>query len=275
MSIREPIVAGKFYPEEREDLVKVMDNIYGKEKKSIKVELSKKEIIGGIVPHAGYAYSGYQATHFFDIVGKSEEYDTVIIINPNHTGYGSELEADSNNIWRTPFGDVVVDLEFRDSLNITVSDEAQKFEHSGEVMLPFLQRYLNYKFKIVPICIGRQNFENSRYLAKEIYRVKNELGRKILIIASSDFSHFLSAKEGRELDQYVVDAILSMDSKRVEREVVDKKISVCGFGAIMTLMEYSKFLNSGNEIEILKRGHSGEVVDSYEVVDYISMLFYK
>lgn len=275
MKIREAVVADKFYPGNKEELNDLIESIYKKERSNIKTDLAKKNIIGGVVPHAGYIYSGYQAVHFFDIVGKSKKYDTIVIINPNHTGYGSELEADSNDKWKTPFGEVDVDIEFRDKLNINISDLGERYEHSGEVMVPYLQKYLDYDFKIVPICMGVQNFRNSSYLANELYRVKKELGREILIIASSDFTHFMTPKKGREMDQYVVDAIFEMDSEKIEIEVKNRNISVCGFGLIMTLIEYSKLIGDEIKIEILKRGHSGEVIESDEVVDYISMLFYR
>ncbi|BDU50933.1 AmmeMemoRadiSam system protein B [Haliovirga abyssi] len=274
MKIRESVFAGKFYPDNKVDIDMLLDEIHKKEMKNIKIDLSKKDIIGGVVPHAGYIYSGYEAVHFFDIVGKSKRYDTIVIINPNHTGYGSELEADSNDKWKTPFGEVDVDIEFRDKLNINISDLGERYEHSGEVMVPYLQKYLDYDFKIVPICMGIQNFRNSSYLANELYKVKKELGREILIIASSDFTHFMTPKKGREMDQYVIDAIFEMDSLKIEREVRNRDISVCGFGLIMTLIEYSKLIGDEIKIELLKRGHSGEVIESDEVVDYVSMLFY-
>ncbi len=276
MKTRQAAVAGKFYPGSKEEISRQLDKILQKEEPFIDISLSKKKIIGAVVPHAGYMYSAYQALHFFEILKHSQQqFDTFFIINPNHTGYGAEIALDENDYWDSPFGKVEIDKDFYDFLDFSESEDAHRFEHSGEVMLPLLQYSLDYPFKIVPITISDQNPKNAQFIAQNIIKANNILKRKICIIASSDFSHFVNPDEGKALDKFVIDEILNFNPEGVFQQVQDKNISVCGFGPIMTLIEYSQMFTKNPKVKILKIGHSGEVIPSNDVVDYVSMLFYE
>ncbi|MCD4731059.1 MAG: AmmeMemoRadiSam system protein B [Bacteroidales bacterium] len=276
MKTRQAAVAGKFYPGSSDELSKQLAQILQKEKPNIDLSLCKRQIIGAVVPHAGYMYSAYQAIHFFEILKHSQQqFDTFFIINPNHTGYGAEISLDENDYWQTPFGKIEIDNDFYDFLDFSESADAHKFEHSGEVMLPLLQYSLNYPFKIVPITLTRQNPANARFIAQNIVKANNVLNKNICVIASSDFSHFVDPSEGKQLDNYVIEEILKLNSEGVYQQVKDKNISVCGYGPIMTLIEYAKILTEKPLVKILKIGHSGEVIPSREVVDYVSILFYQ
>jgi AmmeMemoRadiSam system protein B len=275
MKVRLPAVAGRFYPGTATEIRSTLGQILLHEKRNINYSLTGKKIIGGISPHAGYMFSAYQAVHLFEILKKSnEQFDTFFIINPNHTGYGAEISIDENEAWETPLGLVPVDSDFQDELGFTVSSLAHQYEHSGEVMVPMLQHFLDYEFSILPITISNQNVENATLIANRIFETNKTLKKKIFIIASSDFSHYIQPDEGRRLDSFVIEEILKLNSKGVYREIKDKQISACGFGPIMTLIEYSKLVAENPKAEILKIGHSGEVIPSDEVVDYVSMLFY-
>ncbi|HRW62211.1 MAG TPA: AmmeMemoRadiSam system protein B [Bacteroidales bacterium] len=276
MRIRKPVVSGRFYPAHKDAIIEQIESIYKKEKANIKTSLKEKTIIGGVVPHAGYMFSAYQAVHFFEILKLSGQvFDTVVIINPNHTGLGHEIAFDSFEFWETPLGILAVDTEFGETLGIPISDIEQRHEHSGEVMLPFLQYFLAYNFKIAPITLSHQTYKNAKNLAQRLQKTAEKLNRKILLIASSDFSHFLSPEEGKEKDQLVLEQILKQDSQAIENIIRSNNISVCGYGPIMTLIEYSKLTNPKVDIDILKIGHSGEIIPSHEVVDYVSILFSK
>ncbi|MBE9468567.1 MAG: AmmeMemoRadiSam system protein B [Bacteroidetes bacterium] len=276
MKIRKPAVAGKFYPEEKNELKKLINSIYLKEKNNIDLSLSKHKIIGGIVPHAGYMFSAYEAVHFFDIIKKSSlQYDTIIIINPNHSSYGYNTELDSNDCWETPLGNVSLDTEFMSQLPFSTSTETHRYEHSGEVMLPLLQYFLDYDFKIVPITMSYQNYENAKLLAEEIYKACFKIEKNFLIIASSDFSHYVEPEYGKCLDNFVLDNILNLDACAINNVVRKKHLSVCGYGPIMALIEFSKLISDNPHTKILRRGNSGEIIPSQEVVDYVSMLFYE
>ncbi len=274
MRIRKSTVAGKFYPAEEKALKIQIESAREKELATINLDLKENKILGGVVPHAGYMFSSFQAVHFFEIIKQSKQkYDTIVIVNPNHTGLGHPISFDSNELWETPLGQVSLDVEFGQRLGIDISDVEQKHEHSGEVMLPFLQYFLDYEFKIAPITLSDQSYKNAKLLADRIFETANILSRKILIIASSDFSHFLSPEKGREKDALVLENIITFDSSAIEKVVRSKNISVCGFGPIMTIIEYSKLISQKPKADILKIGHSGEIIPSNEVVNYISILF--
>ncbi len=274
MNIRKSAVAGRFYPANSEALTEEIESIRKKELSQINLKLTDNNIIGGIVPHAGYMFSAYQAVHFFEIVKQtSQNFDTIVIVNPNHTGIGKEIAFDSNDFWETPLGQVALDKEFGESLGIDISDVEQRHEHSGEVMVPFLQHFLDNDYKIVPITLSNQTYKNAKFLAEKLFDSAKKLNRKILLIASSDFSHFLTPDEGKEKDAFVLEHIITLESESIEKVVRKKNISVCGFGPIMTLIEYSKLVSSDPKVDILRSGHSGEIISSNEVVDYISILF--
>ncbi len=276
MKIRKAAVAGRFYPSNKKELSDLLKKITKIEKTKIETKLAEKNIIGGVVPHAGYMFSAYQAVHFFEILHLSEnKFDTFIIINPNHTSYGPEIAIDSNDFWETPYGNSPLDKEFAEELNLTFASEAHQNEHSGEVMIPMLYHFLNYDFKFVPITISNQNAQNASIVAERIHKVSEKLNRNICVIASTDFSHYIDPDEGRKKDMEVIDKILKFDSKGVINTVRNKKISMCGFGPVAALIEYSKLYSVSKKAKLLRFGHSGEVSPSNEVVDYASILIYE
>lgn len=276
MKVRHPAVAGTFYPGSKVAISNLIADVLLKESPQIQRELAKKKIIGGIVPHAGYMYSAYQAVHFFEILKRSEQqFDTFFIINPNHTGYGAEIALDENEAWETPFGMVEIDRDYYPYLGFSESSASHKYEHSAEVMVPMLQHFLNYRFKIVPVTMSRQNPQNAKTIAEAILTANRELKKRICLIASSDFSHYVDPDEGKKLDKYVIVELLNMNSERIFQEVKARQISVCGYGPIMTLIEYAKLVADVPVPHILKIGHSGEVIPSDEVVDYVSVVIYE
>ena len=274
-SIRKPAVAGRFYPKNKTELSRLLDKILKVEKNKIDLSFKEKNIFGAVVPHAGYMFSAYQAVHFFELLKHyHKQFDTFVIVNPNHTGRGADIALESHNFWETPLGLVPADIEFSEELGFDYSDAAHSHEHSGEVMLPLLQHFIEYDFKITAITLSDQNADNARMLANKIFETEKKLQRKVCFIASSDFSHFLSPDEGKYFDQKVLDKIAAKDIEGVFSEVRKHKISVCGFGPIMSLMEYSRLKSENYQSKILARGHSGEIIPSDEVVDYICILFY-
>ena len=276
MKIRKPYVAGKFYPSDKIELQNLISKIRETEIDIIKLDLAGHNIFGGIVPHAGYIFSAYQAVHFFEILKASrQQFDTFIIINPNHTGYGKEISLDTNDAWETPFGIVNIDTELNDLLNLPKSKEAHKFEHSGEVILPFLQYFIDYKFKIVPVTMSVQNYYNAQLIANRIRLAALKLNRKICIIASTDFSHYVSPETGKKQDRKAINEILKLNPENLINIVKENDISMCGYGPVATLLEYANTISDKAKTELLKYGNSGEVYPSSEVVDYASFLIYE
>jgi len=185
------------------------------------------------------------------------------------------ISLDENEAWETPLGKVDLDMEMISRLELPFSVLAHQFEHSGEVILPMLQFFLPYDFKIIPICMLAQNPENAQLIAEKLYTSQEETGRKLLIIASSDFSHHVDPDFGKNQDDYVINMIQNKNVKGVYSELKKYNVSACGYGPIMSLISYANKLGPDVRFEVLKRGHSGEVYPSDEVVDYVSMLAYR
>lgn len=275
MSVRTSKVAGAFYPGTGKEINSLLRQILEAESEKIDYSYALKDIIGCVVPHAGYIYSGYEAIHFFEIIRRSSrEYDTFIILNPNHTGYGEYIEVDSHDSWDTPLGSVPVDTDFARQLDLPRSNRAQLQEHAAEVMLPLLQQSLSRSFRIVPISMLRQNPITAMEVAEKIWDANKVLKRELMIIASSDFSHFESPVDGQMKDDMVLEQIEKQDTEKLYDTVIQHRISVCGYGPIMALMEYSKLVAEKPSSVILARGHSGRTRPSSSVVDYITILFY-
>ncbi|MFW5820382.1 MAG: AmmeMemoRadiSam system protein B [Bacteroidota bacterium] len=272
---REAYLAGKFYPETRKDLTELLDRILEKEKEKIEFDAGEKQIIGGILPHAGHVYSGYQTVHFFEALKKSaQDFDSFLILHPFHRGGYEDYATDQNDYWSTPLGDIALDRKFIDHSKIPSSSHSHRWEHSAEVIIPFIQYFGFSDKKIIPVGIAWQHPESSMDIAHKIFSTQKKLKRKICILASSDFSHFVSPEEGNRKDNKAIDKILDFEPEELYKVIVKDNISICGYGPIMTLLYYAGFFDQKINAEILSRGHSGQVSPGKDVVDYVSMIFY-
>ena len=242
--LRQPAVAGAFYPEDPETLKRLIESCflddsgvgYIPELNSFK---GREYPINVMVPHAGYQYSGAIASKGYCEIVKNGFPEVFIILSPNHTGYGSEISVFNEGEWITPLGSVEVDEEFAEGI-IEFSDIASADftahirEHSIEVQLPFLQ-YFSADFKIVPITIGNQNFVTSNDLANAIFEAGNMF--------------------------------------KLFEEVVQYNITMCGYGPVMTTISLSKRCGK-TDAEILAYGTSGDVTGDFtSVVGYASGVF--
>jgi AmmeMemoRadiSam system protein B len=276
MRIRSAAVEGRFYPSTKN---RIFDQIMEIEQSGRYPEpdISPIKVFGAVLPHAGHLYSGYQTIPFFQLIRRHRIFpDTFVIVHPNHSGHGLPISIDDSAIWVNSIGEVPVDTELARAMEIPHDKRAHTREHSAEVIIPFIQYFLSdHPFSIVPVSMTVQTHKNAALIAKGILRGVPKTGRKIMVIASCDFSHFLSPEHGHAMDQLILDSILSRNAPEVELTVKKNHISVCGFGPVMTLMEYAQSLSDDYQIEILARGHSGEVSASPEVVNYISLMFFE
>ncbi len=273
--MRTPAVAGQFYPSSKEELKKQIEKCFlsdlgpGRLPENLERE---RDTVGAVVPHAGYIYSGYEAAHVYLELAKQKTPDTVVILGPNHTGYGSTV-AVSNETWTTPFGDVevdevIADRLFRDCGIIDQDELAHRFEHSIEVQLPFLQ-YIYKDFKFVPISVGIQDTGTVREIGGCLARIKGD----ILIIASSDFTHYEPQTDAERKDMLAIGHILNLDEDMFLKEVYDNNISICGSGPIAVCIVASKG-RGATKGELLKYGTSGDVTGDYsQVVAYSGIVF--
>ena len=227
--LRQPAVAGAFYPADPNKLKELIESSFLDDAGvGFIPELNSFEgseyPINVMVPHAGYQYSGAIASHGYCEIVKNGFPEVFIIISPNHTGFGSEVSVFNEGEWVTPLGNVEVDSEFADmiieSSNIASADFAAHIrEHSIEVQLPFLQ-YFSTDFKIVPITMGTQTFVTSNDLANAIFDAADKLDKSYCVIASTDLSHFNNQEKANKVDGFVLEDIDEMNEFKLFEEVV-------------------------------------------------------
>jgi AmmeMemoRadiSam system protein B len=279
---RNPIVAGYFYPDKPEELRSVIEWSFkhriGPGKPPSPSDTSAMNSIGYVAPHAGYIYSGPVAAHVYFDMALNKKPDTIVILGTNHTGLGRPVSVYPEGVWGTPLGDLVVDDEVGrlivENSEIAEFDEyAHLEEHSIEVQLPFIVYTYGGDVKITPIVIGIHTPDIARDLAKSIHKASMATGKRIIVIASSDFNHYEPHEETSRKDSMAIDRILKLDTDGLYNVILRNDISICGPGGIMTLMEYTKIL--GGKAQLLKYATSGDTSGDYShVVGYAALKFY-
>ena len=280
--LRQPAVAGAFYPDNPEILKKTIENCFLDdfgvgELPSIGEFEGEDYPLNIMVPHAGYQYSGAIASHGYCRLVQNGFPEVFIILSPNHTGYGREISVFNEGEWITPLGSVQIDDEFAEAIishsDIASADfTAHRYEHSIEVQLPFLQ-YFSDNFKIVPITMGSQSFTATNDLAKAIFEAANDLNKSYCVIASTDLSHFNNQEKANTVDGFVLEDIEEMNEFKLFEEVIQYNITMCGYGPVMTTIALSKMSNKSN-CEILAYKTSGDVTGDFSsVVGYASGIF--
>ena len=275
--IRIPSVSGMFYESNPTFLREDIESMFSK----IDINDDNNEIVAGVVPHAGYIYSGKTACYTFNEIAKGELPDTFIIIGPNHTGHGTKIDVCDYDKWETPLGLVDVDREFIQELintdsNVYIDNNAHVREHSIEVELPFIQYICeDHDFKIVPIVISQQIPQLCEILAESLDKVIRKLNRKCVIIASTDLNHYDDEDTTRFLDEKVIKSVEDMDMKQLVKEIIDYDITMCGYGPVITAVTYSKLQNANTSI-VLNHTTSCETSGDYDsVVGYMSSIIVK
>ncbi len=271
LDVRKPYVAGRFYPKEPERLRSYLKEFA---QNVSNFPIRPEMVIGGVVPHAGYMFSGQHAMNLIYPLYENQ-YDTVVIVSPSHTGQGPAVSLDASKAWETPLGTILVDSDLQQSGLFEMSYEAQQFEHSAEVIVPMIQFTFGSQIPIAVITIREQNYRNAIFVANQLNAYKNKTGKNILLLSSTDFNHYETPEIGKEKDDRVLENILSFRTSDVETTVRQHRVTVCGYGPIMTIMQFSRHVDQHPQATVVSRGHSGEIIPSSEVVDYISILFHK
>lgn len=286
--MRYPAAFG-FYPNNPEELKKAIEFCFLDKKFGPgyipKDRKYNKKLVAGIVPHAGYIYSGPCAAWLYKELYENWDFDTIIILGTNHSGLGSNFSMYITDDWLTPFGVVKTDKEFGKYLiknSEAVEDPSPHlYEHSIEVQLPFLQ-YISNNFKIVPILVKDISIQEAREFAKVIIDASNELNKKIFVLVSSDFTHhgrsygYILFRENlienvRNLDMQYIEAILNKDSKKFLDLIEKYNGTVCGKYPIIVFIEYIKQYNA--KAKLLKYYNSGEITgDEDIIVGYASIV---
>jgi AmmeMemoRadiSam system protein B len=226
-----------------------------------------------ISPHAGYMYSGPIAATGFHYIAKEGKPDTVIIIGPNHTGYGSGASVMVQGLWRTPLGDISINSCLasaiqRNSQYLDIDPIAHRYEHSIEVQLPFLQ-YVYDQFQLVPICMLMQDLEVSYDVGKAIADAVE--GLNVLIIASTDFSHYEPQPIAVQKDEKAIIAITQLDQNALLNVIQTYNISMCGYGPVSAAIIAAKRLGA-TKGRLLQYKTSGDISEDFsQVVGYASI----
>ncbi len=276
--IRPPAVAGSFYPSDTTELAVVLDECFVSSPLGPSGRQSPRlALIAGMVPHAGYLYSGPCAAHLYARLADSVE--RLIIIGVNHWARGHRAALSPADAWQTPFGSVPVDQEINAILEQRVHflkrDElAHAQEHSIEVQLPFLQRVLR-QFTFVPISLSDVSTEECSELGSavaEVCKLDSARQNKTLILASTDLSHYLSPRKTNDLDQIALERVLHRDPAGLLDVVEQENISMCGVRPTAVMLYAANQLRV-TDARLLKHFHSGDVTPMRKVVGYASVVF--
>ena len=222
-------------------------------------------------------YSGPVAASAYYELAIDGKPDKVVLLGPNHTGYGSGLALMREGVWRTPLGDVELDSGLADAIlhetNIVDVDEtAHRYEHSIEVQLPFLQFLYGNAFKIVPICFLMQDYDSAVEVGRALVEALD--ATNTLVIASSDMTHYEPSKLATSKDQAALKAVTDVDAKRFYQIIETQNITACGYAPITSLITYAVGVCA--KAQLLSYHDSGDVTgDHSSVVGYAAVKFSK
>ncbi|MHB8358324.1 MAG: MEMO1 family protein [Thermoplasmataceae archaeon] len=268
--MRHPAVSGMFYPAVKSDLESAIDSALSA---AILPDLEMKRIIGVVVPHAGYEFSGVTAAYSYNAIRKYSRTYNFVIIGPNHRGIGSSVSTGVDE-WETPLGVAEVNAgtmnEIMAEAPFIENDPRSHYaEHSIEVQIPFLQRMYGKEFTFIPISMWYQEKDVAESLGDVLARHTDEF----TIIASSDLNHYQRQDITVKKDIAVIEKIVELDVRGFYRTLRDSDVSACGYGAIATLMHVTRKLNG--RMKLLHHTTSGEVTGNEEpVVGYASLVAY-
>ncbi len=266
--IRNPVVAGQFYSGSKEALEREVRAL-------VNLNADKENAIGVVSPHAGYAYSGPVAGSVLSAIKPRKIY---VILGPNHTGLGEMFGLDESYSWKTPLGEVCVDRELADVIQMNCkyikSDSvSHAHEHSIEVQLPFLQ-FLQYGFRIVPITVSYADLSTYVEAGKAIARAIKSLkiADEVTIIASSDMTHYEPQEEARKKDSIAIGAMLELDEAKLIRKVSEMGITMCGYAPVAVMIAAAKELGAVSA-RVVKYQTSGDMTgDRSSVVGYAGII---
>jgi len=271
--IRQPAVAGRFYPANPQRLRVEVESFTTPPAEP--ETLPKIRALGCVVPHAGYMFSGHVAGAVYRQLELPQRF---VILCPNHTGMGEALAIMSHGAWHTPLGDAPIDEELAEALKqrmplLSEDDEAHRSEHALEVQLPFLQ-VLASGFQFVPITVGTGNFEVLSALGIAIGNALAQQKERVLVIASSDMNHYESDSVTRVKDRRAIDQLLALDPRGLYDVVREGHISMCGYGPAVAMLTATR-KSGATRAELIRYATSGDISgDKDMVVGYAGIAVY-
>jgi AmmeMemoRadiSam system protein B len=269
--VREPAVAGMFYPDDTDEL---KSNINSHLDAAV-LEKKYTNVFGVVSPHAGYPYSGLSAAYAYNVL-KNLEFETAVILSPSHREYFRGNSIYSGDAYKTPLGELLVDTALAEEMSeindhMLLSEKGHGIEHAVEVQLPFLQM-IKDGVKILPIVIGDQNRIYIDALAEALSKIMNE---NRVIITSTDLSHFHSKSDADYFDTIIEKHIANFEHDALQSDLEKRACEACGGGGIVAMMKAAE-LCGYTKADVLSRTDSGDVSgDNSSVVGYLSAVIYK
>lgn len=269
VSVREPAVAGMFYPDSGNDLERQVRSL------TLQTE-PHHGLLACIAPHAGYVYSGGVAGAVF---GHLDVPQKVIILGPNHTGAGARVAVAPHQSWRMPNGLQPVDRSLSArlcELALDAEEDASAHwrEHSLEVQIPFL-RARQPNLQIAAVCLGHLSLDECVDLGRWLATLVSESQEPIGLVASSDMSHYVPDDEARRLDQLAIDAALARDPATLYDVVRSNRISMCGVVPVTVVIEAANALGADGA-HLVAYATSGDVSgDRDAVVGYAGICIHR
>lgn len=265
--IRGPVVAGQFYPASPDELRKMIASM-------VDEKAAKKDVIGVVSPHAGYPYSGPVAGA---VLSRIKFKGTFVILGPSHTGQGKPFSIMTEGSWKTPLGQVEIDSDLgkkmlAGSSHLQEDALAHQYEHSIEVQIPFLQ-YFKPDVRIVPIVLAHATPEIYKQIGREIAQAVKESKRDVVLMASSDMTHYEPQELAKQKDNEAIKAMLDLDEDELLKRVEEMNISMCGYAPVAALIAAAKELGA-KSAELVKYQTSGDTTGDYSsVVGYAGIIF--
>ncbi|MBI5309155.1 MAG: AmmeMemoRadiSam system protein B [Planctomycetes bacterium] len=266
IAARPAAVAGSFYPGNAHQLLADIEGY-------MTIVAEKHSVLGVLSPHAGYRYSGRVAGELYSRITIP---DTVVIIAPNHTGYGVPYSLWPGGPWQTPLGNVETNDEVVEELarscDILEKDrDAHLCEHAAEVQIPFLQHFNPY-VKIVVMVVSSQNISDLRYIGTCLSRVLQRVSPQALVVASSDMTHYESQADASKKDKIAINEILSLNEDGLYNKVNALGITMCGICPAFIMLVCSK-ARGAKKAELVRYETSGNITGDYNsVVGYAGIM---
>jgi AmmeMemoRadiSam system protein B len=271
-TLRKSVIAGSWYPGSPSVLRRDIENYFN----SVSELKLKGEVVGLIAPHAGYIYSGKIAAHAYNLI-REEKYDVVIVVGPSHRVAFHGVSVFRLGGFETPLGIVPVAEDLAEKITnlrkiVVDIPEAHLQEHSVEIQLPFLQVALG-DFSFLPLVMGDQDANTCQELAEAIYEAAH--GKKILIVGSSDLSHFYSYNMAKKMDAIALEYLKNGDAAGLLRSLENGEVEACGGGPMAVAMLVARLMRA-DKAHLLKYANSGDVTgDKSSVVGYAAAVYCK
>lgn len=264
--IREPVVSGQFYPQEASELKRTIEGFKPR-------DCAKGSAYGLILPHAGYVYSGRVAV---STVSKIIPKKRIIILGPNHTGYGEDFGMYPEGSWKIPSANLPIDSKLAQKIleagtEITPDTLAHKFEHSIEVELPILYYFFG-DFSFVPIVCNVATLATYEKVATQIFSAVKAVKEEILFIASSDMTHYEPDGAARRKDRAALTHIINLDADGLVKTVKKENISMCGIAPVAVLLLLMKKIGATKANVSLYETSADSGADANSVVGYAGVV---